>query len=203
MSIEALNWCIKQKCDTPTTKLVLFILSNYSDEKNSCYPSEKKLAKLVGVSDRQIRRCLNWLEKNRYIKIEPRAGTSNRYYVSMDISVQTGRTSVSEGGRKPMSYNTKEDTKEDTRDELYSDHFKIFWKEYPRKIGKYSAAQSYKKATKKNSHKMILERVITFAKSNAMTEERFIPHAQTWLNQKRFLDVPSEKKKNTMNNLAG
>ena len=66
MSIECLNWCIKQKCATPSTKLVLFVLSNYSDEKHSCYPSEKKLAEIVGVSERQIRRCLHWLEENKY-----------------------------------------------------------------------------------------------------------------------------------------
>jgi hypothetical protein len=37
-----------------------------------------------------------------------------------------------------------------------------------------------------------------------MTEERFIPHCTTWLNQKRFLDVEVKtKKKTSLNSLAG
>ena len=202
MSIECLNWCIKQKCETPTTKLVLFILSNYSDEKHSCYPSEAKLAELVGVSDRQIRRCLQWLEKNRYITIEPRAGTSNRYYMRADTNVQTGRTSTSKqsGHVRP---NILKDTKDNTKEELYSKEFEFFWKIYPRKIGKYGAAKIYKTASKKHTHKLIYKSVEIFAKNNKMTEERFIPHCATWLNQKRFLDVVVEKKKNTLNHLAG
>jgi len=211
MSIECLNFCIKQKCETPTTKLVLFILSNYADEKHSCYPSEAKLAELVGVSDRQIRRCLQWLEKHDFIRIEPRAGTSNRYYVrvsrgksnGVDTSFQRGGHELPIQGGHGSPNILKKDTKANTKEELYSKEFEFFWKIYPRKIGKYGAAKVYKTASKKHTHKLIYKSVEIFAKNNKMTEERFIPHCTTWLNQKRFLDVAVEKKKNTLNHLAG
>ena len=116
MSIQALNWCIKARTDTPTTKLVLFILSNYADEQGSCYPSEKNLSDVVGVSDRQIRRCLKWLIDNNFITSVARKGTSNRYYLCMDTHVQRGMDTNSQPVRTPVSTNTKDNTKD-----IYSD----------------------------------------------------------------------------------
>ena len=63
MSIEAINWCKTKNCNTPSTKLVLVWLANYADQDHSCFPSEKHLGELCGISDRQVRRCIDWLEK--------------------------------------------------------------------------------------------------------------------------------------------
>ena len=68
------------------------ILSNYADERHSCYPSEKHLGKICGISDRQIRRCLAWLAENNMLEIKHRKGTSNRYFLSVDTNVLTVRT---------------------------------------------------------------------------------------------------------------
>jgi len=189
MSIQGLGWCIKQETDTPTTKLVLFILSNYADEQGSCYPSEKHLASIVGVSDRQIRRCLKWLITNNLIRAEHRTGTSNRYYLTMDADVHTLRT--------PTSTNTKENTKD-----IYTKEFEIFWKLYPRKVGKHMAAKAFIKSCKDIEVNKLLTITKNFSESHKATEERFIPHAQTWLNGKRYLDVQVVKR-NTKNHLAG
>lgn len=188
MSIQGLTWCIKQECDTPTIKLVLFILSNYADENNSCFPSEKHLAKLVGVSDRQIRRCLDNLVDKGLITIEARKGTSNKYYLSMDADVLTLRT--------PTSTNTKDNTKD-----IYTKYFELFWKSYPRKIGKFAAAKSFKKEIKNIDKNLLIEKARMFADQMQSTEEQFIPHAATWLNQRRYEDV--KKAKRSLNNLAG
>lgn len=105
MSIQALSWCIKRDIPNPTAKLVLMILCNYANENNSSYPSEKHLAKLVGVSDRSIRRCTKQLSELNLIKVEQRLGTSNLYTIllGVDTSVQSVRT--------PTTYNTKDNTK--------------------------------------------------------------------------------------------
>ena len=210
MSIQGLGWCIQQKTDTPTTKLVLFILSNYADEKGSCYPSENHLASIVGVSDRQIRRCLKWLIANGFIEAECRSGTSNRYYLSMDADVHPGIQHRVDAdvhpsmdadvhpGRTPMSSYTKDNTKE-----IYTEEFEFFWVMYPRKVGKHMAAKSFKKACKDVEVGELLAATENFAELHKSTEERFIPHAQTWLNGKRFLDVQTVVNKNSMNHLAG
>ena len=92
MSIEAISWCKDQKCNTPTTKLVLFILSNYADQDHSCFPSLKHIGKICGISERQVRRCINWLGLNGKLIVQHRKGTSNRYYLSVDTSVRSVRT---------------------------------------------------------------------------------------------------------------
>tara|TARA_R110000824_G_scaffold5504_1_gene25459 strand:+ start:1438 stop:2031 length:594 start_codon:yes stop_codon:yes gene_type:complete len=197
MSIQALNWCIKAKTDTPTTKLVLFLLSNYADENGSCYPSEKKLAELVQVSDRQIRRCLKWLIDNGLVRAIQRSGTSNRYFLCMDTSVQTSAEAHALPVRTPASTNTKDYTKD-----IYTEEFQEFWVMYPRKVGKHAAAKSFMEARKSAQFKKIMKAAFAFKQENVTTEERFIPHAQTWLNQKRYLDTIAIKT-HTANTLAG
>jgi DNA-binding transcriptional regulator YhcF (GntR family) len=189
MSIQGLQWCIKQECDTPTSKLVLFILSNYADENSSCFPSEKHIAKIVGISDRQVRRCLANLVDKGLISIEERKGTSNRYFLCMDADVQTVR--------KPTSTNTKPDTKD-----IYSNDFEMFWKSYPRKIGKYAAAKSFQKECKNVQSKILIEKAKLFSVNCKNTEECFIPHASTWLNQRRYEDTVKKTFKN-LDSLAG
>jgi len=193
MSIQALSWSIKQNCDTPTTKCVLILLANYCDENNSCYPSEKHLGKLVGVSDRTIRRSLKFLQDNNFLNIQHRTGTSNRYYLSVDTDVLPVRT--------PTTTNTKEDTKD-----KYSVDFEKFWKVYPRKINKYATMQKFKIAVKYYDFDKLMKATIIFAKQvkTNNTEEKFIPHGSTWLSQKRFIDFENIKlKKINLNNIAG
>ena len=46
--------------------------------------------------------------------------------------------------------------------------------------------------------------VQVFAQENILTEEKFIPHASTFLNQQRYLDFLDKPIKNkNLNNLAG
>lgn len=89
MSIQALSWCVHQRCPTPTCKLVLFVLSNYADERHTCFPSEQHIATICGVSSRSVRRCLKSLSDAGLIFIELRKGTSSRYHLGVDASVHT------------------------------------------------------------------------------------------------------------------
>ena len=114
MSVEALSWCKNQICPNPTCKLVLFVLSNYADERHSCYPSEKHLAKICGVSDRSIRRCISALKEFGLVSIQLRAGTSNRYFLGVDASVRRGVDTSVLPVRPPVSAYTKEILKTNT-----------------------------------------------------------------------------------------
>lgn len=69
--------------------------------------------------------------------------------------------------------------------------FAEFWKLYPRKIGRLAAERGYKKARKQATAEAILTGLMLFNR-NLPQEERFIPHAATWLNQGRWMDeLPS------------
>ena len=138
MSIEALSWGIKQNTQTPTSKLVLLVLCNYANVENICFPSEKHLSKICGVSERSIRRCIKILKETNLIKVQARNFNSNEYEILCKTSLQ--QDTNDQINRTPMTNNTKEQTKE-----LYGESFEKFWKQYPRKVNKFESAKVFGK----------------------------------------------------------
>lgn len=204
MSIQALSWCITKEIPNPTSKLVLMILCNYANENNQSYPSEKHLGKIVGVSDRSIRRCIKQLSELGLLVVEQRIGTSNLYTINMgmDTDVQTVRTSTTNNTKVDTKVNNKE-----TKDK-YDQDFLEFWDVYPRKVNKSHTHTKWLSVVKKYQKKKLLVCAIRFANEtkNNRTEERYIPHPSTWLNQKRYEDYENQDitvKKRSLNNLAG
>lgn len=95
MSLLAITKVKHIKCNTPSTKLVLFILANYANEDFECFPSEKHLGLICGISDRQVRRCITWLQDHNYIRVKRRKGLSNIYTLTVDTHVLRLRTQAS------------------------------------------------------------------------------------------------------------
>jgi hypothetical protein len=208
MSIEYLNYALKTEGLTPTKKLILVILGNYADEKGTCYPSYGHIAKIIGLKDTKgIQRTIKEFEELGYLRVEHRKTinggyTSNRYHMRLGMGVETPRGVETLGVGVSEPFNTKDDTK--TNNKIVDDQsFDDFWKEYPRKIGKFQARKSFEKYDEKQ-YKKIIYATKVFAKENIATEEKFIPHATTWLNQQRFIDYINKPiKDKTLNNLAG
>lgn len=73
---------------------------------------------------------------------------------------------------------------ESVQDEM----FEAFWASYPRKVSKGSARAAFAKALKKADVQDIAQGFKRFLASVEGKEERFIPHATTWLNGERWLD---------------
>ena len=89
----------------------------------------------------------------------------------------------------------------------YTVEFNQWWDLYPRKDrSKRKAFELWKKITDKEiSHQKLLEFTKMFKVSINGTESKFIPHATTWLNQRRFETVeerPNNQKIN-LNQIAG
>lgn len=74
----------------------------------------------------------------------------------------------------------------------YSPEFEQFWEAYPRHTNKYLSWISWQRARKAGfKHGLMLLRAQQFAESDVGRNVlRYIPHACTWLNQRRFLDDP-------------
>ena len=73
----------------------------------------------------------------------------------------------------------------------YSKDFEAFWDVYPRKIGKRNAWKAYFASTKIAKPEDILEGLEASIKARdwATAEMKFIPHASTWLNGRRWEDT--------------
>ena len=74
--------------------------------------------------------------------------------------------------------------------------FEDWYRVYPRKISKACAKKSYSSALKKVGADILLGAVKVFAQDilNKGTEEKFIPHPSTWLNQERWEDYKPKVK---------
>lgn len=62
MSIQALNWAIRQKTGSPQAKLILLLLANRADEQGICWPSQIGLSAESEQSDDTIQRHLKAME---------------------------------------------------------------------------------------------------------------------------------------------
>lgn len=73
--------------------------------------------------------------------------------------------------------------------------FQEFWAAYPRKIGKQAASAAWDRTVRRGSQPTeIIEGLLNHLASGSFsTEEKYIPHATTWLNSKRWLDAPKQK----------
>ena len=200
MSFDAMSWASKKECQNSTNKLVLLMLANYSDENESSYPSYKHLAKICECSERTVMRSIDSLISLGLLKKQVRFNsdgkqTSNRFILCRDDKINTVGVSKS-------TLNTKRVIQRD-----YTVEFNQWWDLYPRKDGsKRKAFELWKKITDKEiSHQKILEFTKMFKVSINGTESNFIPHATTWLNQRRFETVeerPNNQKIN-LNQIAG
>lgn len=81
----------------------------------------------------------------------------------------------------------------------YSELFEVFWKSYPRKTGKGAAWKAFWTASAHvGSQNKLLELCLDALEWQLESEEhlnregQYIPHAQTWLNQRRWEDENPE-----------
>ena len=204
MSWSALKWASEVKVGSSTDKLILIILANFTDAENTCYPSHKKIAELCECSTDTVIRSLKRLKELNFIEVEKRfqltqnnnhRQTSNIYKLLIDTQSQIATPPPMQNAT-PITYHNKKE---------YSNEFEIFWKEYPNRPNdnKFGASQKFQLVMKNKeiSFQDLMKKTIWFAKSQSGKEERFIPHAKTWLTQKRFNDVDQPKQRKTNLNL--
>lgn len=102
MSVEYITKIIKVKV-TPTQKLILFVLANYSDEFGQSYPSHERLMEITGLGLTAIKDNLKKLKVAGFVTWEKRTNNSNLY----TLYVGSFKSQV----QSPSDPNTKEYTK--------------------------------------------------------------------------------------------
>jgi len=87
--------------------------------------------------------------------------------------------------------------------------FDLFWKAYPRKEKKSLAKKSFLSKIKTDEIPEVMEKLEAFKRSEAWTKDdgRYIPHAMTWINQRRWEDdldttVPAKPKYRSLREIA-
>ena len=208
MSFQAMAWAAQQQCPNSVSKLVLLMLANYADDRHQTFPSYKKLAQLCACNDRTVMRAINQLKELGFITVSKRYGndgkqTSNSFTLDVrgDKSHMVGVTKTTPNTIRDIQDNNKRE-----RGDKYTSEFQEWWNVYPRKDGSKSKAfEGWKKATSKFIHVAELLLVTNKFKQSCVGKDKaYIPHATTWLNQKRWETVSVvDQATSNRNQLAG
>lgn len=87
MSAKLVGWALEQEGLEPQEKLLLVILADhFNDKEGAAWAGQARIAKMMGVSDRQVRRLQVSLVEKGLLNVELRTGQSNLYrMVTPDI----------------------------------------------------------------------------------------------------------------------
>ena len=72
-----------------------------------------------------------------------------------------------------------------------TEHFDSFWRAYPKKVGKDAAKKAWRSINGDFRHLDIMNALVLHALSESWVKDggKFIPHASTWLNGRRWEDI--------------
>jgi DNA-binding transcriptional regulator LsrR (DeoR family) len=121
LSAKLLGWALQQEGLEPQEKLLLVILADhFNDKEGAAWAGQARIAKMMGVSDRQVRRLQVSLVEKGILNVEHRTGSSNMYRMVTPDTVSGGVGLTSPGGSDTaVLYNSYR-----TLNERYSDKFK-------------------------------------------------------------------------------
>jgi hypothetical protein len=170
MALEFITKALREET-TPTQKLILIILANYSDEFGESYPSHKTMMKLTGLSLTAIKSNLNKLRDQGKLEWKQRNNSSNLYHLTLGGALGVYGGSAS-------GYNTKANTKKililplEKIHEIYLKHCDRVFFIHDRNC--FSANESYKKLKEATRKDVFSPR--TGAKLDLNTEEFWIAY---------------------------
>jgi len=194
-------------------KIWIHILGNVNYQDNNLFKRGENLFRYdlvaidCGCSYKSVENCMKFLKDRNQIGITRTSRWAiisvNKYddYQTMEKYKESNRNqtgikqeSSSDSIIEIRNKGNKEKKKE--IDTHYSACFDIFWNEYPHKIGKPNALKKYRD----REHEEIIEWLTKWKTywEESNTEQRYIPHPATWLNQERWKDEPPEAYSNVI-----
>lgn len=192
------------RINNPTAKVVLLAIARYANGAGEAYPSQRRLTDDTCISERTVRSCVHWLEEHGFITITVMPNGSNLYTITSMMEehmqdnedgpaniadeVDSNITRLDITKKRIANYTTTSAAK--SAHPLDTPFFLAFWQAYPRRIGKGDARAAFTKAATRNDPNLIVQAALAYAKhvAEAGTEQKFIPHASTWLNGERWED---------------
>lgn len=175
MSIAAINWALNVVVNIRSTeKAILIALADRADEHGECFPSYDDICRRSCATRNTVSCAIKRFEELGLIERRKRFGKSTVYALNVTSSTKTDTT------------DTRSSTELRTNN---TEDFDLFWSAYPRKVNKKSAQIAWRNLSKADKEKA-REGLKDFAFSK---EERFIPHASTWLRQRRWEDETEEE----------
>lgn len=212
MSVQALAWAWKTTTGSSGQRLVLLALADTANDTGECWPGVEHLADKTLISERQVRRHLDALERlglltrRRRRRPDGNLGTY-RYQLAMTsghprpVDQRTSTTALPDihdrptGHPRPVDhrtptsaqnhhYRTTSEPSENT-----PSPFDAFWNAFPRKVGKPTAQRAYNQHV--DDHTAVMAGLTAWVTYWAtLDNQQYVPHPTTWLNRHGWLDQP-------------
>ena len=177
---------------------VLMVLALHADRDRSSFPSQKRIAELVGSSRPRVNVTLQELEARGYLRSGRRhrsdgSETSKTYEVIFDLGLSQSDTGVypldDTGGVSPRRYTCNRPSNRPPS--IYrSDQFNQFWAEYPLKSKKLEAERVFKQLVKSGTAtaEAIIDGARRYRASTSKKEAQYIQGPPAWLRAGRWMD---------------
>ena len=185
MSIAAINWALNVVTDiTATQKAILISLADRADEDGFCYPSYDDICRRSCASRKTLISTLKVLEELELITRHRRYSQSTIYRVNITPMDRSKMTPIDRSKMTPID--RSKITSLTTNESSINNHkeFEEFWAGYPRKTNKAKAKTAFDRLSPKD-RKAAMEALAVYPWS---TEQRYIPHATTWIHGRRWED---------------
>lgn len=206
---ELLEVVYKTSFTATEYKIILLVMRcTYGFSRKEYTLSLSYIAKGIGVSKRYVSSSVSKLiEDNILLIVKEHTDTQSRI-IKLNKYYETwlNRTTVQQmkySSTVELENNTTDDVQFNTTDDVqfnqknnnktnikqYIDHFNKFWNDYPKKVAKANAEKSFKKL-KINDESLtkMLSALAIQKQSKQWQDKQYIPHASTWLNQRRWED---------------
>jgi hypothetical protein len=95
VSIKAVKWALSVKTDATNKLALVAIAESHNDKTGDCFPSQKYVAEVIGLTERPTRVRLSKLEADGFFTRKPRyhpttgKRTSDRYVLHFAITEPT------------------------------------------------------------------------------------------------------------------
>lgn len=154
--------------------------------KRGCFDREAYVERGVLTSEGIKKRAKVVVEKRERMRKKPDATTNE------ELLHDNGQVSAAETMEESTQSKVKEkESKSKVINKTYTPEFIEFWNVYPRKLGKMEAFKTWERIIKKGeSAEQIIKCAVNYSKDceNKQTEERFIKHPKSFLNDERYKD---------------
>lgn len=190
MSVRAISWALDEvEGLTATQKCILIALADRCNQDHECWPSYTDLIRRTGADRHTISRSIQKFVAKGLVEKRRRFGSSTVYRLCISGDIHTISSAqmptIISAHIPTLTVKESLDTNIYNGQKIKNDHgFDEFWAAYPRKVAKARALTAWRNLNKAD-RKAAIDALPSWPFS---TEQKYIPHAATWLNQRRWED---------------
>lgn len=201
--ITILGWMISDLKLRGNALLTYAIIYGFSQNGDDSYTGSRQyLADWTNSTVQNVSRCLKKLVEDGFIIKTENVINGVKFCEYKAVVPELLPGTKCSGGSNKMFHNNIEYNTSNIYSAKFdkNDAFKRFWSVYPRHTNKKKAFDVFvKKCTDETVLQKMLSAVVDYKETEQWQNERFIPHASTWLNGERWEDEINPASKSNLN----